>query len=104
MGQAIADITRIVNTSILQQLPDAYFQATGLATGIHNVGGELITTIPKENFCSFCRNMFFSREGHRRCVRSNSFGERRALHLPLSRQPGGRVRADHRQRQPRRVG
>jgi len=24
MGQAIADIIRIVNTSILQQLPDAY--------------------------------------------------------------------------------
>ena len=81
MGQAIADITRIVNTSILQQLPDAYFQATGLATGIHNVGGELITTILKENFCSFCRNMFFSREGHRRCVRSNSFGERRAFEI-----------------------
>jgi two-component system LytT family sensor kinase len=81
MGQAIADITRIVNTSILQQLPDAYFQATGLATGIHNLGGELITTIPKENFCSFCRNMFFSREGHRRCVRSNTLGERRAFEI-----------------------
>ncbi len=81
MGQAIADITRIVNTSILQQLPDAYFQATGLATGIHNLGGELITSIPKENFCSFCRNMFFTKEGHRRCVRSNSFGERRSFEI-----------------------
>ena len=45
MGQPIADITRIVNTSILQQLPDAYYQATGLATGIHNLNGELLTTI-----------------------------------------------------------
>jgi ligand-binding sensor protein len=81
MGQLIADITRIVNTSILQRLPDAYFEATGLATGIHNLGGELITTIPKENFCSFCRNMFFSREGHRRCVRSNAIGERRAYEI-----------------------
>jgi ligand-binding sensor protein len=81
MAQAIADITRIVNTSILQQLPDAYFEATGLATGIHNLGGELITTIPKENFCSFCRNMFFTKEGHRRCVRSNSIGERRAFEI-----------------------
>jgi ligand-binding sensor protein len=81
MGQLIADITRIVNTSILQRLPDAYFEATGLATGIHNLGGELITTIPKENFCSFCRNMFFSREGHRRCVRSNAMGERRAYEI-----------------------
>ena len=81
MGQAIADITRIVNTSILQQLPDAYYQATGLATGIHNLNGELLTTIPNESFCSFCRNMFFSREGHRRCVRSNSVGERRAFEI-----------------------
>jgi two-component system LytT family sensor kinase len=81
MGQAIADITRIVNTSILQRLPDAYFQATGLATGIHNLTGELITSIPKENFCSFCRNMFFSKEGHRRCVRSNSLGERRSFEI-----------------------
>lgn len=52
MGQAIADIIRIVYTSILQQLPDAYFEATGLATWIHNPGGELITTIPKENLYS----------------------------------------------------
>ncbi len=81
MGQAIADITRIVNTSILQQLPDAYFQATGLATGIHNLGGELLTSIPKENFCAFCRNMYFSKEGHRRCVRSNSLGERRSFEI-----------------------
>jgi two-component system, LytTR family, sensor kinase len=81
MAQAISDITRIVNTSILQKLPDAYYEATGLATGIHNLGGELITTIPRESFCAFCRNMFFSREGHRRCVRSNAMGERRSFEI-----------------------
>lgn len=81
MGQTITDITRIVNTSILQKLPDAYYQATGLATGIHNLGGELITTIPPESFCTFCRNMFFSKEGHRRCVCSNTLGAQRAYQI-----------------------
>ncbi len=73
------DVTRIVNTSILQRLPDAFYEATGLATAIHDLNGELITTIPTESFCRFCRNMFFSREGHRRCVRSNRMGEQRAF-------------------------
>jgi two-component system, LytTR family, sensor kinase len=72
------DITRIVNTSILQGLPDAFYEATGLATALHDLNGEQITTIPPGNFCRFCRNMYFSREGHRRCVRSNRMGEHRA--------------------------
>jgi len=73
------DITRIVNSSILQTFPDAFYKATGFATGIHNPAGELITSIPKDNFCSFCKNMFFSHEGHKRCLLSNMRGDRIAF-------------------------
>jgi ligand-binding sensor protein len=73
------DITRIVNSSILQTFPDAFYKATGFATGIHNLGGELITSIPRDNFCGFCRNMFFSREGRKRCLLSNMTGDRIAF-------------------------
>lgn len=73
------DITRIVNSSILQTFPDAFYKATGFAMGIHNTDGELITSIPRDNFCSFCRNMFFSREGHKRCLQSNMMGDRIAF-------------------------
>lgn len=81
MNQEIIDITRIVNTSILQKLPDAFYEATGVTTAIHSLNGELITTIPKEDFCTFCRNMFFSREGHLRCARSNAVGAKRAFEI-----------------------
>ncbi len=73
------DITRIVNTSILQGLPDAFHEATGLATALHDLNGEQVTTIPVSNFCRFCRNMYFSKVGHRRCVCSNRTGERKAF-------------------------
>jgi two-component system LytT family sensor kinase len=73
------DITRIVNTSILQTFPDAFYKATGLATGIHSLAGELITSIPRDNFCSFCKNMFFSPDGHKRCLQSNMIGDRIAF-------------------------
>lgn len=82
MAGSPIDITGIVNTSILQKLPDAFFEATGLATGIQGLNGELITSIPKENFCPFCRNMYFSREGHRRCLKSNTDGARHAFEIP----------------------
>lgn len=68
------DITRIINTSILQTFPDAFYKATGLATGIHSLEGELITSIPRDNYCDFCKNMYFSREGHRKCLQSNRQG------------------------------
>ena len=29
------DLIQIVTTSVLQELPDAFYEATGLATGIH---------------------------------------------------------------------
>ena len=73
------DITRIVNSSILQTFPDAFYKATGFAMGIHNLDGELITSIPRDKFCSFCRNMFFNREGHERCLQSNMTGDRIAF-------------------------
>lgn len=41
------DLIQIVTTSVLQELPDAFYEATGLATGIHDLNGELITSIPK---------------------------------------------------------
>lgn len=73
------DITRIVNTSILQTFPDAFYEATGLATGIQSSEGELITSIPRDNFCAFCKGMYFSREGHQRCLQSNREGAKIAF-------------------------
>ncbi len=73
------DITQIINTSILQDLPDAFFNATGVTTGLHDLNGELITTIPEEDFCPFCRNMFYNPEGHKRCLESNRYGAKKAL-------------------------
>ena len=73
------DITHIVNSSILQAFPDAFYKATGFATGIHNLSGGLITSIPRENFCTFCRNMFFSRDGHSKCLHSNIAGDKVAF-------------------------
>jgi len=64
---------------MLQTFPDAFYKATGLVTGIHNLAGELITSIPRDDFCGFCKNMFFSREGHKRCLLSNKMGARIAF-------------------------
>lgn len=75
------DITRIVNSSVLQTFPDAFYEATGFATGIHNLGGDLITAIPKDYFCSFCRNMFFSSHGHKQCLMSNRQGDKTAFEM-----------------------
>ncbi|MGE5598618.1 MAG: PocR ligand-binding domain-containing protein [Bacteroidota bacterium] len=75
------DITSIVNTSILQEFPDAFYEGTGLITGIQSLDGELITSVPKHDFCAFCKNMYFSREGHRRCLESNRHGAHRAFEL-----------------------
>jgi ligand-binding sensor protein len=75
------DLIQIVTTSVLQELPDAYYEATGLATGIHDLNGELITSIPKFCFTKFCRNMFFSREGHRMCSQCNSEADQKAFEL-----------------------
>lgn len=74
-------INRIVNASILQELPDAFYEATGLATGIHDLNGELITSIPKNCFTTFCRNMFFSSEGHKKCSICNNKGDQRAFEI-----------------------
>ncbi len=68
------DISRIVNTDILQDLLDAFYEATGLPVGVHNQKGELIRTTPKEDFTEFCRIMYFSRQGHKRCRHSDSCG------------------------------
>jgi ligand-binding sensor protein len=81
MDQPVFDMTQILTANVLQQIPDAFYEATGLATGIHNTGGELVTTIPRPEFCGFCRNMFFSREGHRRCIHSNFTGESKAFRI-----------------------
>lgn len=75
----VYNITNIVKKSILQGLPDAFFAATGVTSGIHDLSGELITTIPQENFCAFCRNMFYNEEGHARCTESNRYGAEKAL-------------------------
>jgi two-component system LytT family sensor kinase len=75
------DLIQIVTTSVLQELPDAYYEATGLATGIHDLNGELITSIPKYCFTKFCRNMFFSKEGHRKCRKCNSEADKKAFEL-----------------------
>ena len=75
------DLIQIVTTSVLQELPDAYYEATGLATGIHDLNGELITSIPKYCFTKFCRNMYFSREGHRKCRQCNSDADKKAFEL-----------------------
>ncbi|UCF96272.1 MAG: PocR ligand-binding domain-containing protein [Spirochaetaceae bacterium] len=75
------DLIQIVTTSVLQELPDAYYEATGLATGIHDLNGELITSIPKYCFTKFCRNMFFSKEGHRKCRQCNSKADKKAFEL-----------------------
>ena len=72
------DITKIVQTSILQQLPDVIYQVTGLGTGIHTPSGELITTLPEDSVCSFCLNMYCSSEGYSRCLCSNARGQLRA--------------------------
>ena len=75
------DLIQIVTTSVLQELPDAFYEATGLATGIHDLNGELITSIPKCCFTKFCCNMFFSKEGHRKCRQSNSEADKKAFEL-----------------------
>jgi two-component system LytT family sensor kinase len=75
------DLIQIVATSVLQELPDAYYEATGLATGIHDLNGELITSIPKYCFTKFCRNMYFSKEGHRKCRQCNSEADKKAFEL-----------------------
>ncbi len=81
MNRKSIDLINIVNTSILQKLPDAFYKATGLCTAIQNISGELITDIPPEHFCDFCRSMFFSREGHKKCAQSNANGARKAYEI-----------------------
>lgn len=78
------DLTHIVNSSILQTFPDAFYKATGFACGIHNLAGDLMTTIPRSNYCPFCRNMYFSSQGHKKCLFSNIKGDKRAY---LSSEP-----------------
>lgn len=73
------DITRIVNSSILQSFPDAFYKATGFACGVHNLSGDLITAIPRNNYCEFCRNMFFNSKGHIKCLSSNKKGDKKAF-------------------------
>jgi ligand-binding sensor protein len=75
------DITRIVSTSILEKLPDAFYEATGISPGIHDLNGELVTKIPKRIFCDFCRIMYFSPQGHKRCRQSNIRGAREAYRM-----------------------
>lgn len=75
------DLIQIVTTSVLQELPDAFYEATGIATGIHDLNGELITSIPKYCFTKFCRNMYFSKEGHRKCRQCNSEADKKAFEL-----------------------
>ena len=73
------DITEIVQASILQKLPDSFYNATGFVTAIHDCKGNLITSIAPSSYCSFCRGMFFSKDGHNRCVESNRQGAKKAL-------------------------
>lgn len=72
-------ILDIVNASILQDLPDTFHEATGVATGILDTNGELVTKIPDEDFAPFCNAMFHHPQGHRKCVFSNSCGAQRAF-------------------------
>lgn len=70
------NISQIVSSSVLQKLPDCFFKATKFATGIHDLQGNLLTQIAPSCYNEFCRGMFFSSEGHARCVASNIHGEK----------------------------
>jgi ligand-binding sensor protein len=73
------EFRKIIDTSLLQDLPDSFYQATGVTTAVHDTRGNLVTRIPERNFSSFCHNMFFNREGHARCVLSNGEGAMRSV-------------------------
>lgn len=74
------DLVQIVgNSSVLQELLDAFCKVTGLYTAIQSIEGKLIIPSPPENFCLFCRRMFFSRDGHLRCMRSGIEGALKAF-------------------------
>lgn len=75
------DVTRIVNSSVLQTFPDAFYKATGFACAIHNLAGDIITAIPRSNYCDFCRNMYFSGKGHKKCLCSNRKGDKKAYEI-----------------------
>ena len=76
------DISKIVNTSILQDLPEAFYDATGLITAIQNLNGELLTSIPRKDFCKFCHNMMFgSMDTFKRCHKSNAAGAKQAYEV-----------------------
>ncbi|MEN3185891.1 MAG: PocR ligand-binding domain-containing protein [Atribacterota bacterium] len=73
-------LVRIVGSSnLLQELLDAFCKTTGLYTAIQSIDGELIMPAPPENFCLFCRRMFFSPEGHTRCMKSGIEGALKAF-------------------------
>ena len=81
MSSDFVDISRIVNASILQEIPEAFYEATGISPGIHDLNGELVTVTPRGSFCDFCRIMYFSPQGHKHCRKSNICGARRAFQL-----------------------
>jgi two-component system LytT family sensor kinase len=70
------NIAKIINASVLQKLPDSFYRATKFATAIHDIKGNLLTTIHPSCYNDFCRGMFLSEEGHARCVASNIQGEK----------------------------
>lgn len=72
------EFRKLIDTSVLQDLPDSFYEATGVSTAVHDTDGNPVTRIPRRTFSAFCHNMFFDPEGHARCVRSNRAGACRA--------------------------
>lgn len=72
------EFRKLIDTSVLQDLPDAFYEATGVSTAVHDTDGTPVTRIPQRTFSAFCHNMFFDRAGNARCLLSNRVGARRA--------------------------